>query len=173
MYQADCRYVILFFQLYHNVIIPRLVDHGLHIDILTPQYHFLCHRYEFFFVPPHRCYDLIFLILTWLHISTSSFWNRSPMHHMWAKAICFDCRLTKTTYRLTLFWTRLGLTLGTLTSASTMPSWRQSNLAMSCGNNAKVEGLDVTLDDSASYTRTDSGEWSDISAWFISEWFPS
>ena len=35
---------------------------------------------------------------------------------------------------------------------------------MSCGNNAKVESLDVTLDDPAGCTRTDLGEWSDVSA---------
>ena len=35
------------------------------------------------------------------------------------------------------------------TSASTRPSWQQSYIAMSCGNNAWVENLDVTLDDQA------------------------
>ena len=35
---------------------------------------------------------------------------------------------------------------------------------MSCGNNARVEGLDVTLDDPAGCTRTDPSEWSDVSA---------
>ena len=62
------------------------------------------------------------------------------------------------------FWTRPGLTLGILTSVSIRPSWRQSYIAMSCGNNARVESLDITLDDSASCMRTDPGEWSDVSA---------
>ena len=50
-------------------------------------------------------------------------------------------------------WTRPGLTLGTSTPASTRPSWQQSYIAMSCGNNARVEGLDVTLDDPAGLRR--------------------
>ena len=49
--------------------------------------------------------------------------------------------------------TRHGLTLGTSISASTRPSWRQSYIAMSCGNNARVEGLDVTLDSPAGLYR--------------------
>ena len=46
-------------------------------------------------------------------------------------------------------WTRPGLTLGISTPAFARLSWRQSYIAMSCGNNARVEGLDVTLDDPA------------------------
>ena len=110
---------------------------------------------------------------TWLHISTSSFWNRSLTHRMWAKAICFDYRPTKTTCRPTPFLTRPGLTLGMLISASTRPSWRQNYIAMSCSNNAKVEGLNVTLDDPAGCMRTDLGEWSDVFAWFIRGWIMS
>ena len=56
---------------------------------------------------------------------------------------------TSEVIRETAGWTRPSLTLGTSTPASTRPSWRQSYIAMSCGNNAKVEGLDVTLDDPA------------------------
>ena len=44
---------------------------------------------------------------------------------------------------------------------------------MSCGNNVRVEGLDVTLDDPTGCTRTDPGEWLDVSAWFIKGWIPS
>ena len=44
-------------------------------------------------------------------------------------------------------WIRPGLTLGMSTPASTRPFWRHSYIVMSCSNNAKVEGLDVTLDD--------------------------
>ena len=151
-------------------------DHGLHVTYqlhlfvlksYMPRLHLPCHRYELFFVPPHRRYDLISLVPTRLHISTSSFWNRSPTRRMWAEAVRLDRRLTKTTCRPTPFWTRPGLTLGTLTSASTRPSWRQSYIAMSCGNNAKVEGLDVTLDYPAGCMRTDPDKWSDVSTWFI------
>ena len=92
---------------------------------------------------------------------------------MWAEAVHLDCRLPKTTCRLTPFWTQPGLTLGTLTSASTRPSWWQSYIAISCGNNARVEGLNITLGDLAGYMRIDPGEWSDISAWFIRGWIPS
>ena len=70
----------------------------------------------------------------------------------------------KISCRPTPFWTWPGLTLGMLTSASTRPSWRQSYIAMSYGNNARREGLDVTLDDPAGCTQTDPGKWSDISA---------
>ena len=114
------------------------------------------HRYELFFVPPHCRYDLISLVPTWLYISTSCFWNRSPIRR-----------------RPMPFWTRPGLILGTSISASTRPSWRHSYIAMSCGNNARVEGLNVTLDDLAGCTRTDLGEWSDVSAWFIIGWILS
>ena len=133
-------------------------DHKLHITYqlylfvlksYIPWLHLSCHRYELFFVPPHHCYNLISLVPTWLHISTSSFWNRSPTRHMWAKAVRFHRWLTKTICRPTPFWTWPDLTLEASTSASTRPSWRQSYIAMSCGNNARVEGLDVTLDDPA------------------------
>ena len=68
--------------------------------------------------------------------------------------------------RETAGWTRPGLTLGTSTSASTRPSWRQSYIAaMSCGNDARVEGLDVILDNPAvQCTQRDPGGWSDVSA---------
>ena len=56
---------------------------------------------------------------------------------------------TSEVVRETAGWTRLGLTFRTSTLASTRPSWQQSYIAMSCGNNARVEGLDVTLDDPA------------------------
>ena len=134
-----------------------------------PQSHFSRHRYELFFIPSHRRYDLISLVQTWLHISTSSFWNRSPTCRMWAKAVYFDHRLTKTTCRPTSFWTWPGLTLRTSTSPSIRPFWRRSYIAMSCGNDVRVEGLD----DSAGCTRTDPGELSDVSAWFIRGWITS
>ena len=38
---------------------------------------------------------------------------------------------------------------------------------MSYDNNARIEILDVTLDDVASFMQTDPNEWSDVSAWFI------
>ena len=60
---------------------------------------------------------------------------------------------TSEVVRETAGWTRPGLTLGTSTPASTRPSWRQSYIAISCGNNARVEGLDVTLDDPAGLRR--------------------
>ena len=50
-------------------------------------------------------------------------------------------------------WMRPGLTLGTSTLASTRPSWRQSYIAISYGNNARVESLDVTLDGPAGLRR--------------------
>ena len=121
-----------------NVMIKGPADHGLHVTYqlhpfvlksYMPRLHLPRHRYELFFVPPHRRYDLISLVPTRLHISTSSFWNRSPTCRIWAKAVCFDRRFTKTTCRPTLFWIRPGLTLGTSTSASTRPSWRQSYIA--------------------------------------------
>ena len=70
----------------------------------------------------------------------------------------------KTTYRLTPFWTWPGFTFGISISAFTRPSWQQSYIAMFYGNNVRVKGLDIILDDPAGYTRTDSGEWSDVSA---------
>ena len=133
-------------------------DHGLHMTYqlhlfvlksYMPRLHLPRHCYELFFASLHRRYNVISLVPTRLHISTSFFWNRSPTRRMWAKAVCFDRRLIKTTCRPTPFWTRPGLTLGTLTSASTRPSWRQSYIAMSCNNNARVEGLDIILDDPA------------------------
>ena len=57
--------------------------------------------------------------------------------------------VTSEVVKETASWARSGLTFGTSTPASTRPSWRQSYIAMSCGNNAKVEDLDVTLDDLA------------------------
>ena len=95
------------------------------------------------------------------------------MRRMWAKIVCLDCRLMKTTCRPTSFWTWPGLILGTLTSAFTRPSWRQSYIAMFCGNNTRVKGLDVTLGDPAGCMWTDPGEWSNVSAWFIRGWIPT
>ena len=122
---------------------------------------------------PHRHDNLISLVPTRSQINTSSFWSRSPTYCVWAEAVWFDCRFTRTTYWLMLFWTRLSLTLGMSTSVSIRPSWQQSYIAMSCGNNTRVEGLDVTLDNPAGFMRTDPGEWSDGSAWFIRGWITS
>ena len=61
------------------------------------------------------------------------------------------------------FQKRPGLTLGMSISASTRLSWRQSYIAMSCDNNARVEDLDVTLDDSTDCTQMDPGEWLEVS----------
>ena len=157
-------------------------DHGLHVTYQLHLFvlkshmswlHLHRHRYKLFFVPSYYRYNLIPLVLTWLHISTSFFWNRSPMRRMWAEAIRFDRWLTKTICRPTPFWKRLGLTLEASTSASTRPFRQQSYIAMSCGNNARVEGLDVTLDDPAGCMRMDPSEWSNVSAWFIRGWIPS
>ena len=79
-------------------------------------------------------------------------------------AVCFHCRLTKTTCRATPFWTWPGLILGTSISVSTRPSWQQNYIAMSCGNNARIEGLDVTLYDPTDCMWTDLNEWLDVSA---------
>ena len=74
----------------------------LHLFILKsymPRLHFPRHRYELFFVSPHCCYNLISLVSIWLSISTSSFWNKSPIFCMWAKqAVRFDPRLTRENY---------------------------------------------------------------------------
>ena len=148
-------------------MIEGSADHGLHVTYqlhlfvlksYMPWLHLPCYRYELFFVPPHCRYDFSSLVPTWLHISTSSFWNKSPTCCMWAKAVRFNRRLTKTICRPMPFWTRPSLTLKASTSAFTRPSWRQSYTAMSCGNNARVEDLDVTLDDPAGYTRTDPSD---------------
>ena len=80
------------------------------------------------------------------------------MHHISTEAVCFDRRLIQTIYRPMPFWTQPKLTLGTLTSAFTGPFWRQSYIIMSYGNNAKVEGLNIMLDDPADCTQTDPGE---------------
>ena len=164
-----------------NVMIEGPADYGLHVSyqlhpfvlkFYMPWLYLPRHCYELFFVPPHCCYNLISLVPTWLHISTNSFWNRSLTCHMWAEAVRFDRWLTKTICRPMPFWTRPDLTLEASTSAFTRPSWRQSYIAMSCVNNARIEGLDVTLDDPAGFMRTDPGEWSDVSAWFIRGWIP-
>ena len=64
-----------------------------------PQPHLPRHRYELFFVSPHRRYNLISLVPTWPSISTSSFWSRSPTRRMWAEqAVRFDPRLTREDY---------------------------------------------------------------------------
>ena len=104
---------------FYNIMITRPADHGLHVIQLRefnhhPAYTWLanfilkfymsrpylpCHRYELFFVLPHRYYNLISLILTWPSISTSFFWNRNPTHCMWAKqVVCFDSWLTRKNY---------------------------------------------------------------------------
>ena len=141
-----------------NIMIEGPVDHGLHVTyqlypfvlkFYMPRLYLPCHRYELFFISPYCHYNLISLVPTRLHISTNSFWNRSSTRRIWAEAVRFDRRLIKTICKQTFFWTRLGRTLGMSTSASTKPSWRQSYIAMSCGNNVIVEGLDVTLDDPA------------------------
>ena len=154
-----------------NIMIKGPADHGLHMPYqlhlfvlksYMPQSRLFYHCYKLFFVSLHRRYDLISLVPTRLHISTSFFWNKNPTHCMWAKTVCFNRRLIKTTCKPTPFWPRPGLILGTLTLASIKLSWRQSYIAMSCGNNARVEGLDVTLDDPVGYTRTDPSEWLDF-----------
>ena len=61
--------------------------------------------------------------------------------------------VTTEVVRETAGWTRPGLTHGTSTPAFTRPSWQQSYIAMSCGNIARVESLDVTLDDQAGLCR--------------------
>ena len=85
----------------------------LHLFILNsymPQLHLLWHRYELFFVLPHRCYNLISIVPTWLSISTSFFWSRSLTRHMWAKqAICFDPRPTIEDYLQTIAFANLVL----------------------------------------------------------------
>ena len=74
----------------------------LHLFILKsymPQPHLPHHRYELFFVSLYRRYNLISLIPTWLSISTSFFWSRSPTRCMRAKqAICFDPWPTREDY---------------------------------------------------------------------------
>ena len=77
------------------------VTYQLHFFFLKsymPQSHLPCHRYELFFVPPYHRYNLISLVPTRPSVSTSSFWSRSPTRRMWAKAVCFDCWLTKKDY---------------------------------------------------------------------------
>ena len=83
-------------------------DHGLHMTYqlhpfvlksYMPRLYLSYHRYELFFVSPHRRYNLISLVPTRLSISTSSFWSRSLMCRMWAKqAICFDSWPTREDY---------------------------------------------------------------------------
>ena len=116
----------------YNVMIKGSADYGyyityqLHSFVLKsymPQSHFFRHRYKFFFLPLHHYYDLISLVATRLQISITSSRSWSLMHYMWAKqAVCFDCLLTKTTYRLMRFETRSDLTFKTLTSVFTKPS---------------------------------------------------
>ena len=53
----------------------------LHLFILKsymPWSHLPCHRYELFFVLPHRRYKLISPVPTRLSISTSSLWKLTP-----------------------------------------------------------------------------------------------
>ena len=134
-----------------NVMITGPIDYGLHV-VLSRQFHlwptrglstssFILHRlrYELFFTPSHRCYNLISLVPTWPPISTSSFWSRSPTRCR----LLADQRLsswwwwsegefltfykgkplrgaTSEVVRETAGRTRPGLTLGTSTSASTI-----------------------------------------------------
>ena len=65
-----------------NLMIKRPADHGLHVAYqlhpfilksYMPWLHLPRHRYELFFVLPHCRYNLISLVLTRLHISTSFF----------------------------------------------------------------------------------------------------
>lgn len=44
---------------------------------------------------------------------------------------------------------------------------------MSCKNNAKIESLDIILDNLAGCTRINPEEWLDINAWSIKEWITS
>ena len=91
-----------------NVMIKGLVDHDLHVAYqlhlfilksYMPQPHPPCHRYELFFVPPYRRYNLIALVPTRLLISTSSIWSRSSTCCMWAKqAVRFDLWLMRKDY---------------------------------------------------------------------------
>ena len=107
------------------------------LSTLSFNLHRLC--YELFFTPSHHCYNLISLVPTWPPISTSFFWSRSS-----------TCRRLLADQRLSSWWwwskrsfltfykgkslrgatsevvketagrTRLGLTLETTTSASTI-----------------------------------------------------
>ena len=72
-------------------MIKRPADHGLHVAYqlhlfilksYMPQPYFPRHRYELFFVPFYRHYNLIALVPTRLPISTSSFWSRSLTRRM-------------------------------------------------------------------------------------------
>ena len=74
-----------------NVMIEGPADHGLHVTYqlhlfvlksYMPQPHLPRHRYKLIFLLPHRCYNLISLVLTRLSINTSSFWSRSPTRHI-------------------------------------------------------------------------------------------
>ena len=68
------------------------------------------------------------------------------LHVLYKKAIR---EATSEVVRETASWTRPGLTLRMSTQAFTRLFWWQSYIAMSYGNNTRMEGLDVTLDNSA------------------------
>ena len=150
------------------------------------QPHLPRHHYELFFVSPHCYYNLISLVLTHLSISTSSFWERSSTHCMWAEqAIHFDFRLTREDYLQTNTFpnlvmveqekcphalqrkaTGVGATRKVVRRRlagrgqafllgrqhQLLPGsfgGRVTSQQMFCGNNVRLEGLDVTLDDPA------------------------
>ena len=177
-------------------MIKRPANHRLHVTyqlysfvlksyMSQPHPHHPCYEL-FFFTPSHHRYNLIFLVLTWPLISTSSLWSKSSTHRIWAEqAVCFDPRLTRKNYLQTSAFPNLVVverekyphalqrkaTGGGATSkvvrrwlagrGQAWPLGRQHQLLpgppggrvtsqqMSCGNNARVEGLDVTLDDLA------------------------
>ena len=91
-----------------NVMIEGPVDHGLHVTYQLPLFvlksympqPYLHHpRYEFFFVLLYRRYNFISPVPTWLPISTSFFWSRSPTCCMWVKqAVCFEFWLIRKNY---------------------------------------------------------------------------
>ena len=80
----------------------RDLHYQLHPFVLKsymPRLHPPRHHYELFFVSPYCRYNLIFLVSTWLSISTSFFWSRSPMRRIWAKqGVCFEPRPTREDY---------------------------------------------------------------------------
>ena len=73
--------------------------HLFSLKSYIPQPYLPRHHYELFFVSPYRRYNLISFVLTWLSISTRSFWSKSSTHRMWAKqVVCFDPWPTREDY---------------------------------------------------------------------------